>query len=421
MNAVDLRPVAPHERTQPAFDLFLIFAGANIVATTLVTGSSLASGSAPGATAALIVVGSLFGAGLVAALAPVGPRLGVPSVVAARAALGTRGAALLALVLYLTNFAWIAANNLIAAAALSGAWGGAGARDAWNVALGALATLVVMAGPRAVGLADRVAVPAMLVTGVLLSARLLTTPGAGAASPASAPMSAAAWLSAFDVVVGYQVSWILMFADYSRYTASARGGFWAVLLGLGLSGAWFMLIGHFGARAAGSADAGAIVDAAGLGALGAVLMALATLTTNFVNIYLSALAFKSLWPRAGDRLSITVIGALGTALALLPGAGLERYVDFMLVLGALLVPVGGVLLARLALDRRELDVAALYDPRGRYAARFGVDPGAALAWLAGVLVYALAQRHGGATLPALATSFALALLLRPARRCAPAR
>ena len=29
-------------------------------------------------------------------------------------------------------------------------------------------------------------------------------------------------LRGFDLVVGYQVSWILMFADYSRYTASER-------------------------------------------------------------------------------------------------------------------------------------------------------------------------------------------------------
>ena len=39
MDPVQLGPVPPHERTQPAFDLFLIFAGANIVATTLVTGA----------------------------------------------------------------------------------------------------------------------------------------------------------------------------------------------------------------------------------------------------------------------------------------------------------------------------------------------------------------------------------------------
>jgi NCS1 family nucleobase:cation symporter-1 len=371
-------------------------------------------------TLALIVLGSVAGALLVAALAPVGPRLGLPSVVAARATLGTRGAALLAAILYLTNFAWIAANNLIAASALAGV-SGASSERAWILALGAAATLVVMAGPRAVGLADRVAVPLMLLTGAALTWRLV-----GAVPPQPAPAVAADalggrhWLAALDVVIGYQVSWILMFADYSRYTASARAGFWAVFLGLALSSLWFMPLGLLGARLAGSGDAGAILAAAGLGSTGAVLMALASLTTNFVNIYLSALAFKSLWPRAGDRASIAAIGALGTGLGLLPGAGLARYVDFMLLLAALLVPVGGVLLARLVLPREPLDAAALADPRGPYARGSGLLPGALVAWGAGVVVYFGAQRWGSATLPALATSFVLALATSRRDRRQPA-
>jgi purine-cytosine permease-like protein len=36
--------------------------------------------------------------------------------------------------------------------------------------------------------------------------------------PAAAAAGALDWLRGFDVVVGYQASWILMFADYSRYT-----------------------------------------------------------------------------------------------------------------------------------------------------------------------------------------------------------
>ena len=48
-------------------------------------------------------------------LAPIGTRLRVPSIVAARAALGINGAQALALLLFVTNFAWIALNNVIAA------------------------------------------------------------------------------------------------------------------------------------------------------------------------------------------------------------------------------------------------------------------------------------------------------------------
>ena len=151
MKAVELGPVGTAERTQPATDLFLIFAGANIVATTLITGASLVPAFSTPTALGLIAAGSVAGAALVAALAPVGPRLGVPSVIAARAALGRRGADLLALLLYVTNFAWIALNNVIAASVCARLAGGPGAVKPWAVALGLMATVVVAMGPRAVG------------------------------------------------------------------------------------------------------------------------------------------------------------------------------------------------------------------------------------------------------------------------------
>src|SRR5712671_2069928 len=117
MNAADIRPVDAVAQTQSTFDLFLIFVGANVVATTFQVGASLSSSFALPATMALVAVGSVAGAALVAALAPLGPRLRVPSVIAARPALGIAGAGLVAAVLYVTNFGWIALNNVIAASA----------------------------------------------------------------------------------------------------------------------------------------------------------------------------------------------------------------------------------------------------------------------------------------------------------------
>ena len=103
-----------------------------------------------------------------------------------------------------------------------------------------------------------------------------------------------------DVVIGYQVSWLLMFADYSRYTQSARasghGGVCRTRAARALvdarsAGRW---------RASrGSDDPGTMLAAAGVGWWTAVLVALATVTTNFVNIYLSSLAWRT--PRAADR------------------------------------------------------------------------------------------------------------------------
>jgi purine-cytosine permease-like protein len=396
VQAADLGPIPPGERRQSALDLFLIFAGANIVATTLQVGATLTPAYDVRTAIALIVAGSLAGAAIVAALAPIGPRLGVPSVVAARAALGTRGAALIAVLLFGGNFAWIAINNVIAASACAPLFGGLLSARGWAVLLGLVATIVVVNGPRVVGLADRLAVPLLAVLGVSLTIACLR------AYPAAVPVAAASlpWLRGLDVVIGYQVSWLLMFADYSRYTASPAKSAGAVFLGLALTSIWLMPLGAIAAQAASSHDPGAMLRAVGLGASGAALLALATLTTNFVNIYLSSLAWKSLVPSSPDRPTVWAIGLIGAALSLLSEAWISRYADLMLVIGGVLVPVGGVLFARFYLDRKPIDVRELYEGP-RTISRSGL-----VAWAAGGAAY-YATTAAGSTLPSLVVAAAV--------------
>lgn len=416
MQAADIGPVAAADRRQSPLDLFLIFAGANIVATTIQTGASLVPAFSFPAAAVLVAAGSLGGALLVAALSPLGPRFGVPSVVVARAALGFRGAAAVALVLYVSNFAWIAVNNVIAASACARVAGGPGSERFWAVGLGLLATAIAAGGPRAVGLADRVAVPLLLVVGVAFTVACFRLPMGVVAAAGDGSMT---WPRGLDVVVGYQVSWLLMFADYSRYTPSESKGAFAVFCGLGLTSCWFMMLGLAAARAAGSTDPGAMLAAVGLGTSGALLLALATLTTNFVNLYLSALAWKSIVPSAPDRWSIWSIGLIGTALSLFQRGWLDRYADFMVILGGLLVPVGGLLVSHFFVLRAEVKVEDLYDRWGPHAAGRGVVVPAAAAWLLGVAAYWAATPIGG-TLPSLVVTVAAHVALmrrfRPAQR-----
>jgi purine-cytosine permease-like protein len=404
MNAADIGPVPPENRTQPASDLFLIFAGANIVATTLVTGASLVPAFSAGNAVALIAAGSVLGAALVAALAPVGPRLGAPSVIAARAALGLRGAQLLAVFLYVTNFAWIALNNVIAASACAQVVGGPEREGVWAALLGILATAMVALGPRAVARADRIAVPVMLVLCGLLLLQVLRLPREAILAPATGGLAP---LRGLDIVVGYQVSWILMFADYSRYTRSQTGSAVAVFGALAATSFFVMGVGALGAKAAGTSDPGGILSRLGFGAAGALLLALATVTTNFVNIYLSALSWKSLVPRTSQAWAVWSIGGIGTLLGLLSRDWLQRYVDFMLLLGGSLVPVGGILLARFFLIRADVDVASLYESPDRLS-RWGLP--ALVAWLLGAATYYALADVGG-TLPCLAVSVGTYYLL----------
>ena len=407
MDAADLSPVPESARTQPALDLFLIFVAANVVATTMQTGAALGSRYSGSAAIGIAMAGAVFGAGLVAILAPVGSRTGLPSMIAARAPLGYRGAQIVSGLLYLTNFAWIAVNNQIAASAVAQVTGGAGSARVWATGLGIVATAVVARGPRAVGHAGRIAVPLMAIAGGVLTYAAFTHAPAVPAAP-SAP-DAPSMLWGLDVVIGYQVSWLLMFADYSRYTRSGRAAGTAVLAGLALPALWLLPVGWTLSRIAGSDDPGAMLAAAGVGWWTAALITLATVTTNFVNIYLSSLAWRTLAPSSTGKGSVWVIGLLGTALGLISTGWLTQFAELMVLLGSVLVPVGGVFIAHFIVVKAPIDITRIYD-----VTRLGAfNTAGMIAWLAGFIVYKLAAPIG-ATLPALGTSMLIYLALSKA-------
>ncbi len=197
MDAAELSPVPEAARTQPPLDLFLIFVAANVVATTMQTGAALGSRYSGNAAIGIAMAGAVFGAALVAVLAPVGSRTGLPSMIAARAALGYRGAQIVSGLLYLTNFAWIAVNNQIAASAVAQVAGGPDSARIWAAVLGIAATVVVARGPRAVGHADRIAVPIMAIAGGVLTYAAFTHAATAEAvalqTPVEGPSVCGAW------------------------------------------------------------------------------------------------------------------------------------------------------------------------------------------------------------------------------------
>jgi len=408
MRPIDLDPIGQHDQTSSPLDLFLIFVGANIVATTLQVGASLPASFTARVAFTVIALGAVGGALLTAVMAPTGSRLRVPSIVATRAALGSSGAQALALLLFVTNFAWIALNNVIAAS-IAAQVTGLGTTGIWSLALGLAATMIVLGGPRAAAVVDRIAVPLLLLSGGVFTIAVLRAP---APMWPTGPVPTGDIARGLDIVIGYQASWLLMFADYPRFVRSPRAAGWAVFLGLALTALWFMPLGLMASAIAGSSDPGAMVAALNLGAWGAALVTLAALTTNFVNIYMSGLALKSLRPSLSGTTGVWIIGGIGAVLGLFSLGWLERFASFTLLLGTCLVPVGGLLLAHFVVLRRPTRVPDLYAPS--LAHQGWSTPGLA-AWIAGAVVFQLSGQIG-ATLPSLFTTMAVYVVL--ARRSA---
>jgi purine-cytosine permease-like protein len=286
----------------------------------------------------------------------------------------------------------------------------------WAVALGLVATVIVLGGPRAVGMADRFAVPLLGVAGAIFTIACLRAPWPGIAATSASSRDI---VRGFDVVFGYQTSWLLMFGDYSRYTKSGVRAGVAVFAGLGLTALWFIPLGLVASTVARSSDPGAMVYALGLGWWGGILVVLATLTTNFVNIYMSALALKSLRPGTADRTAVWIIGGIGAAISVLSSTWLDQMANFTLLLAGAFVPVGGLLLAHFVFSRpTEAPEALYFDATGR-PPLVGLWSFAGLsAWAIGALVFYVAQPIGGVG-PSLAVSIVAYLALRALARRTP--
>ncbi len=214
-----------------------------------------------------------------------------------------------------------------------------------------------------------------------------------------------------DVSFGYQTTWLLMFADYSRYSRSGRHSSVAVFAGLAITALWFMPLGLVASMIAGSSDPGAMVFTLGLGWWGGILLVLATLTTNFVNIYMSALALKSLRPATADRTAIWIIGGVGAALGVLSTVWIDQFANFTVLLAGIFVPIGGLLIAHFLILRRTHVASDLYPAANGAPPAVGLWSAAGLtAWAVGAGTFYFAAPIGG-TMPSLAVSIAVYLAL----------
>jgi NCS1 family nucleobase:cation symporter-1 len=387
-SGLDLGPVPFERRTASVLDVLLVFAGANIVTTTLVTGGSVGNAFSWPRTVLVIVVGTLAGVALLALLARLGPRFGLPTMILLRQPFGDRGAEAISFLLLITNFAWIALNNVIAARALAGIV--PGSARSWSVLVGAVAVVVTLFGPRAMAIFNRAAVPLLLIVGIALTVAIVGGRSGKLDGPGDASLGL---LAGLDVVIGYQVSWSLMFADYTRFQRAESGAATAVFLGLALSSLWLIGLGAAAGRIGGANDPTAMILGAGLPIAALLLMALSTITTNFVNLYLSALAVRNLWHTAPPRPTVLLVGAIGTLFGLLSPNLLDQYAGFMGWIGTSFLPIAAITVVHFfvlhrgtTMEARPWSVAAI------------------LAWSAGVATYQavahLAPRFG-ATVPTL--------------------
>lgn len=365
------------------------------------------------AALAVIVVGSVLGAGLLAWTAKIGCDSGLSSAGLMHATYGSNFARLPVLLNIVQLIGWttfelvVMRDGTVAIARQSGSfvasfwpvlatllWGG--------VLIALLSGSMVKLVRKFIG---RYGLPLVIASLLWLTWQFLgraqaqgweaiwNRPGAGGMST----------LSALDLVIAMPVSWLPLVADFSRHGRDGKGALRGTWLGYAIANTWCYGLGVLIALTTPSTDlvAALLLAQGGLIALGLILID--EVDNAYGDLYSGSVAGHSLKPGWSLRRWGMALAVLCTGLALvLPMHSLE---PFLLMLSSVFVPLYGVILARLGGTPH---VASLLGTKK-------VNVSAVLIWVLGVATYHLCADlapEWGAALPTLALTFVLARLSR---------
>ncbi|MBL1084513.1 cytosine permease [Streptomyces actinomycinicus] len=383
-------------------------------------------------------------------VAVAGKRGSAPTMVLSRAAYGVRGNRLPSVVSWMLTVGWetvLIALATLATATVLGSLGRGGGTGTKVAALLVVAALTVVGGVMGFDLIMRLQTWITLITGVLtiVYVALVADHVDWSTVDAVPAGSAQEFIGALVfMMTGFGLGWVNAAADYSRYlprSSSSRGVIGWTAFGASLAP---LLLLVFGLLLAGSSEELSTAIAADpIGALTtilptwflvpfAVVAVLGLVGGAVLDIYSSGLALLSAGVRVPRYLAALFDGVLMIAgavyIVFFADDFLGQFMGFLTTLGVPIAAWAGVMLADLALRRRDYDEGDLYRPRGRYgdvplpplvltllatAAGWGLVTNSAASWLTwqGYLLepFGLGGRSGAWAYANLGVLVALAL------------
>jgi putative hydroxymethylpyrimidine transporter CytX len=340
-------PIPVDQRHLTGFDVGILWSNMGVSLLGIVAGAGLIAYGA-GSTRALIatLIGGVIGGLMLAAAGALGAASGQPGMVVLRRALGDRGSYLPTALNILQGLGWGTFEILVIAEAAR-LIVDVDARWPFALAAGALGTALSIIGPENVTrrVLKRFVTPLVAIAIVYLLLRLLIDGTSSELAVAAA--GGLGLMAAIDLVVANFASWQPLVPDYTRFARSVKGAALGAGLGFGVASTLTFGVGILAALQAGgldSASAGvAVILAVPLGTLVASILVVDESEKGFANIYSTAVSVRNFAPRAPQTPIVIVVGAIVTIGALM--ISLDRFFDFLFLLGAVFVPLFGAVFA----------------------------------------------------------------------------
>lgn len=258
---------------------------------------------------------------------------------------GRYGSSIIGAVIAICTIGWFGVQNSVFAQGLVQATDGAIILPVAAALTGLGVTVLVIFGFKLLSITANIAVPAfLLVVGigvyqVLGDHSILSLIGS---PPPGEAMSIG--IGATMVAGGFMIGAVIT-PDFTRFAKSGKDVFWMTMIGTLVGELGISMIAVLLAHATKTSDVVSIMMQTS-GWLGAAVVVFSTVKINNLNLYSSSLGFTNIFDsvfkmKLNRGLVTLVIGLVGTFLSIL--GILDRFVDFLVLLGILIPPIAGIM------------------------------------------------------------------------------
>ena len=403
-------PVPTKHRILGGFDYFILWSSLGVGLLVFSAGSFLSETPFYHALLA-IIIGSIAGSVLLSMAGKIGSDHAVPSLIGIRPAFGLYGSYLAAVLNIIQLIGWTTFEILIlskAAEQLTNMH----IAFVWNIIFGVIIALLGIFGPLFLvkQWLSKFAIWIVYASSAIILVTLLFQNLPNVMSGEGKDTS---FFVALDIVIAMPISWMPLVSDYNRFAKTSKGAFIGTLIGFSITN----IIFYVGGLLFGVGDITSIILSIQAILFGFILLVMIVdeIDNAFADIYSAAISSQSIFHNLNQRHLIIGFSIVSTVLAIF--VSIEGYEQFLFMIGALFIPLFGVLLTDyFVIKRGKYQNDMMY---GNKITKIGYP--AIIAWVIGAVLYYLLSQLSpiylaqlptiGSTIPSLIVSSLLYLLI----------
>lgn len=410
--------VPMEDRHYTFLDMIATWVGANANTGSWFVGGVVAALGLGGALGVIFIANPIAYI-IMALVGYMGFKVGTTSMGLTRASFGIKGSILPSILNSIQFVGWCAVNTFIAAISMSFlfnqffGWPAMGQEGSWWVlAIGVLIAsilqivMVVTGGSHSIKKAENLAVICLVVLTIWETKAILTQWDFNTIMSWSPPKELAMpFGKAMDVMAAFSLAWVPAIAEFTRYSKDKASSTWAPMIGANVALFWFAIVGTLGVIATtlssgkfdpNMSDPSSIVGSLGLGWVAFLVLILATVTTNAVNIYAAGMSLLNIAPKVKPANSLWMVSIVATFVSMIPimvSSFLNSFILFLDYVGFVFAPLFAIMIVDFYILRKQkYDWSQANLENGIYWYTNGVNWNTILTWGIGAIFFLVIRK-----------------------------